>query len=211
MAQPSLPSEPTVARSGSPPEPDRIIVLRGATWADYQRLMEIRGDAAVPRIAYCDGELELMSPSRSHEAIKSMLGCLVEAWCLEKGVEITPYGAWTHESKGQESGAEPDECYVLGDNEAPERCDLAIEVVWTSGGIQKLEVYRRLQVREVWIWNENAISRYELRGAQYEAISQSGLLPDLDLGQLLEFVEVRPMTRAVREYRRVLGGGARSG
>ncbi len=35
--------------------------------------------------------------------------------------------------------------------EAP---DLAIEVIWTSGGIDKLESYRGLGVGEVWFWRE---------------------------------------------------------
>jgi len=43
---------------------------------------------------------------------------------------------------------EPDECYLVGDQDksAP---DLAIEVIGTSGGIDKLEIYRRLDVGEV--------------------------------------------------------------
>jgi hypothetical protein len=32
-----------------------------------------------------------MSPSRTHDEIKSYIGRLVEAWCLERGVEFTPY------------------------------------------------------------------------------------------------------------------------
>jgi Uma2 family endonuclease len=113
---------------------DDNIVLRDVTWADYQRLLEIRGDRPVPRLTYLEGALELMTPSRSHESLKSMIGRLVEAWCLEKGVGITPYGSWTLESKEAERGVEPDECYVLGDAAEPERCDLAIEVIWSSGG-----------------------------------------------------------------------------
>src|SRR5438093_214635 len=81
----------------------------------------------------------------------------VEAGCLEKGVGITPYGSWTLESKESERGVEPDECYVLGDVADPERCDLAIEVMWTSGGVNKLDVYRRPGVKEVWIWKAGAI------------------------------------------------------
>lgn len=46
------------------PVEDKIIILRGATWADYQRLLEMRGDRSAPRIAYLEGELEIMSPSR---------------------------------------------------------------------------------------------------------------------------------------------------
>lgn len=33
-----------------------------------------------------------------------MIGRLVEAWCLETGVAITPYGSWTLEDKEAERG-----------------------------------------------------------------------------------------------------------
>ncbi|MBN1605951.1 MAG: Uma2 family endonuclease [Polyangiaceae bacterium] len=201
MAQPALPFVLT------PPAADSIIGLSGATWADYQRVLELRGDRSVPRVAYLEGQLELMNPSLSHEAIKSMLGRLVEAWCLARGVEITPYGSWTHESKSSSRGVEPDECYVLGDDTEPERCDLAIEVVWTSGGLDKLEIYRKLGVREVWIWKAGAVSLFTLAGEQYQPISASRVLPGIDIDQLLRFVEVRPMTRAVRQYRALLHAG----
>jgi Uma2 family endonuclease len=159
---------------------------------------------SVPRVAYLEGVLELRSPSLSHEVIKSMLGRLVEAWCLERGVDITPYGSWTHESKEGARGAEPDECYVLGDDPAPLRCDLAIEVVWSHGGIDKLQIYQKLGVREVWVWKAGSISLYRLRDQRYEALAASEVLPGIDLPQLLGFMNVRPMTRAVREYRAAL-------
>ena len=202
--------EPLIAEPDSwpaPPEPDRIIVLRGVTWADYQRLLEIRADAAVPRITYLQGVLELMSPSKTHEILKSMIGRLVEAWCTERGVDITPFGSWTLESKESERGAEPDECYVLGTPGDEDRPDLAIEVIWTSGGLAKLEVYRKLRVAEVWLWRAGRIEVHALRGEQYEQVARSEVLPDLDLAELLRFVDVRPMTRAVREYRELLRGG----
>lgn len=204
MAQPALQPELT-AQSVS----DSIVVLTGATWADYQRVLELKGDRSVPRVAYLEGVLELMSPSIRHEAIKSMLGCLVEAWCMERGIDITPYGSWTHESKQSQRGVEPDECYVLGDDPEPQRCDLAIEVIWTSGSIDKLEIYRKLQVREVWMWKNGAIVPFELAGEQYRRLESSVVLPGIDLNELLEFIEVRPMTRAVREYRARLATSAR--
>jgi Uma2 family endonuclease len=87
-----------------------------------------------------------MSPSRTHAEIKSYIGCLVEAWCLERSVEFTPYGSWTLKSKQEKRGAEADECYVFGPNpKRKSRPDVAIEVVWTSGGIDKLKVYRKLR------------------------------------------------------------------
>ena len=206
MAQPALPFEPQAPPL--PLAPDSIVVLRGATWADYQRVLELKGESSVPRVAYLEGVLELMNPSQTHEAAKSMIGRLVEAWCIEKGVDITPYGSWTHESKESQRGVEPDECYVLGDNPAPERCDLAIEIIWTSGSVNKLEIYRKLRVREIWIWKRGAISVFKLVGEQYEAIAASELLAGIDLPELLEFIEIRPMTRAVREYRARLAARA---
>jgi len=183
---------------------DDVIVLRGVTWADYQRLLEIRGERPAPRLTYVEGVLELMKPSQPHESIKSMIGCLVEAWCLERGVDITPYGSWTLESKEAGRGIEPDECYVLGDNPQPERADLAIEVEWTRGAIDKLDVYRKLGVREVWIWKKGRIEVFVLAGEHYATAERSRLLGDLDLDLLLRFNDVRPMTRAAREYRAAL-------
>jgi len=180
---------------------DDIIVLRDVTWADYQRLLEIRGERPVPRLSYLEGALELMTPSRPHESLKSMIGRLVEAWCLEKGPGITPYGSWTLESKAADRGVEPDECYVIGDVDDPDRPDLAIEVIWSSGGIDKLEVYRKLGVREVWIWKSGTIDVFVLRDANYVAVPRSEVVPGIDLATLLRFVDIRPMTRAVTEYR----------
>lgn len=183
---------------------DNIILLRHVRWADYQRLLEIRGERPAPRLTYLEGAIELMTPSQPHETIKSMIGCLVEAWCFERGVGITPNGSWTLESKETDRGIEPDECYVLGDNPQPVRPDLAIEVEWTRGVIDKLDVYRKLGVQEVWIWRNRRIEVFELRGDHYAPIDGSQLLRGLDLALLLTFIEVRPMTRAVTEFRKAL-------
>ena len=186
---------------------DNIVVFDGFTWGDFQRLLSIRGDRPVPRLAYLEGQVEIMTPSRSHESIKSVLGCLLEAWCLERGVEFSPYGSWTLEDKEVERALEPDECYVFGEDEEPKRPDLAIEVVWTSGGIDKLEIYRKLDVREVWWWEAGRLTLYALRGEQYEEIPASEVLPDVDLPELLRFLDVKPTSRAIREYRRALQSG----
>jgi len=41
--------------------------------------------------------------------------------------------------------------------------DIAIEVVLTSGGIEKLPVYAGLGVREVWFWEDDAFHLHALR------------------------------------------------
>jgi hypothetical protein len=48
---------------------------------------------------------------------------------------------------------EPLRPYVLGRVAAPKLPDLAIELTWTWGGLDKLEIYSKLGVPEVWYWD----------------------------------------------------------
>jgi hypothetical protein len=74
---------------------DQRVVMYGVSWSAYEAQLALRGDAPVPRVAYLDGAMELMRPSRDHERLKSYLGRLVEAYALETGIDLSPYGAWT--------------------------------------------------------------------------------------------------------------------
>jgi Uma2 family endonuclease len=179
-------------------------VLRGLSWSDYQRMLELRGHASVPRFAYLEGELEIMTPSLPHESIKSRIGCLVEVWCLEKGIEFSPCGAWTLENEGKDGGLEPDECYVFGVVPEPARPDLAIEVVWTSGGVKKLDIYVKLGVREVWFWRRGRITVHALGVDGYVEASASSVLPGIDLTELCSYLDRPTASQAIREYRAAL-------
>jgi Uma2 family endonuclease len=193
-----------VERGGEPRE-DHYVHLYGVTWADYLRLLDIRGERSVPRLTYVEGTLEIMSPSRTHDEIKSYIGCLVEAWCLERGIDFTPYGSWTLKNKRDERGAEADECYIFGpDPKRKPRPDLAIEVIWTSGGVDKLDVYRKLRFGEVWIWQQGRIQVHVLRGAHYEAVPASEALPGIDLVELVSFLDRPTASQAIRDYRAAL-------
>ena len=125
---------------------------------------------------------------------------------MERSVEITPYGSWTLENPEAQRALEPDECYVVGTRDA-KRPHLAIEIVRTSGGLRKLEIYRKLGVREVWIWRRGAIEIHVLRRQRYERVRASHVLRGIDLAELLRFVDTRPMTKAVRAYRAALRDG----
>lgn len=192
-----------IATRDDRPTGDQIVHLDGVTWEDFERLLAIRGDRPVPRFAYLNGVLELMSPSKEHESIKSLIGRLVEVYCEAVRIEFAVYGSWTIKDQQQERGAEPDECYVFG-TEDRDRPDLAIEVEWTSGRIEKLEVYRKLGISEVWFWRRGRIQAHALRGDDYEAITVSEVLPQLDLELLASFLD-RPRTSlAMREFRAAL-------
>jgi Uma2 family endonuclease len=185
------------------PTADQRLVSYGVPWSHYEAQLALRGDAPVPRIAYLEGALELMSPSKDHERIKSYIGRLVEAYALERGIDLSPYGAWTLKSPPNQSGLEPDECYLVGD-QSKEAPDLAIEVVWTSGGIDKLEIYRRLGVGEVWFWKASRIEVHVLRQLRYERSDRSSLFPDLDLELLCSFLDLPTALQAVKAFRQAL-------
>lgn len=186
------------------PVEDKIVVLHGLSWSDYQRMLEIRGEASVPRFAYREGQLEIMTPSQPHESLKSRIGRLVEVWCLERGVEFSPVGSWTLEKKEAERGLEPDECYVFGELASATRPDLAIDVIWTSGGLRKLDIYAPLGVREVWFWKRGRISVHQLVAGEYVESSSSALLPGIDLSELASYLDRPTASQAIREYRAAL-------
>jgi Uma2 family endonuclease len=73
-----------------------------------------------------------------------------------------PPHRFTFRHEPKERGLEPGECYVVGKPQAEGFPELAIEVVVTSGWINKLEVYSGLGVREVWLWADGRILVYVL-------------------------------------------------
>lgn len=183
---------------------DQRIVTHGVPWSHFEAQLALRGDAPVPRIAYLDGVLELMSPSKDHERIKSYLGCLLEAYALETGIELSPYGSWTLKHAPAAAGLEPDECYLIGPDQGRPVPDLAIEVVWTSGGIEKLEIYRRLGVGEVWTWKDGRMEVHVLDDDRFVSVGRSRLFPDLDLELLVSLLDQPTATQAVRALRESL-------
>ena len=188
------------------PTADQRILLRGLSWAGFQALIALRAERSVPRMAYLDGVVELMGPSRNHEALKSSIAHLVAAFCSERGIAWSPYRSWHLDDESEEAGVEPDECFIFGHDQRADRPALAIEVVWTSGGLNKLEVYRRLAVGEVWFWKRDAISVHVLGPNGYETCDRSACLPDIDLALLARLARHEVVSDAVEELRRILRG-----
>jgi len=185
---------------------DQRVILHGVPWSHYEVMLALRGDAPLPRLTYLRGELELMSPSQDHERIKKLIARLLEVYALAKTLPLNGFGSWTLRDAPGERGAEPDECYVLGDARGRDRPDLAIEVVWTSGALDKLAVYAGLGVGEVWFWREGRIEVHVLRGGAYARVERSALLPALDVERLARFLTYDDQTQAAREYLAQLGG-----
>ena len=195
-------------RPADPSGVDQFVYLHGVSFSEYEALLQMRGDRSVPRITYLRGELELMTPSRYHENDKSRFARLLEAWAEETGTELEGVGSWTLKNSKEERGAEPDECYTV--NRVPmsdeDRPDLAIEMIWTAGGINKLEVYRKLAVREVWFYERGTLRFFALRAEQYEPVTRSEILPGVEPELFIRCMAEPTQAEAVRTLRRSLRG-----
>ena len=137
-------------------------------------------------------------------SIKKTLARLLETYAEEAGYALHGAGSWTLRRKPKERAVEPDECYIVGPTKGRREPDLAIEVAWTAGGIDKLDVYRELGVREVWIWEDGALTVHVLRKGGYRTARKSALFPALDLQAIAALATAEDQTAAVRTFRAAL-------
>jgi Uma2 family endonuclease len=190
---------------------EEIFISSGVSWLSYELLLAKLEDDSHYRVNYLDGVLEIVSPSIRHENVKTNLGMLLERFFYSKRIRFIPMGSSTFRNKAKKAGAEPDECYCIG--ERKDIPDLAIEVVLTSGKISKLEIYRRLGVMEVWFWERNQLKLYHLRDNcqneqaiaypdtyGYESITISELLPQLDIALFERCLTISDSIQAIDEF-----------
>ncbi|XXX77635.1 Uma2 family endonuclease [Sorangium sp. So ce134] len=120
---------------------EQRFVLYGVPWQTYVRLRD-ELDTPGLRMTFCEGTLELIRPSIDHESAKKTIARLIEIFALERDVPLYGYGSTTFRREAKARGLDPDECYCVGEalKEFP---DIAIEVMLTSRGIDKLSVLQR--------------------------------------------------------------------
>src|SRR5437016_1340054 len=181
--------------------PEPRVVFCGISWNRYLSFDQKLGeDRPGPRLYYLEGELEIMTTSNEHERIKKWLGDFLGDYFFETGTEIMPRGQATMRSALKEAGAEPDESWCIGlEKEFP---DLVLEIALTSGGVNKLEVYRRLKVPEVWFWRRKKLEIFALSSSgSYEQVRTSRLLPGLDTTLIERCVAIQSWQEARRAFR----------
>ena len=183
---------------------DSCLTLKGVSWSQFESFEAAFDSFDGIKFAYLDGILEIMTVSPEHEESKSTIGLLVEAYLREKGIRFYVKGGPTLGSKELGARKEPDESYNLQTKKTIP--DLAIEVIFTSGGIDKLQLYKRLGIPEVWFWEDGVLSIYYLRD-EYEKVDRSELLPELDIALLVKYVTYFDQYDAVTEFIQALKEG----
>lgn len=196
--------------------PEGHLVLSGITWPTYLALLKDLEPFPGVRVAYDQGVLEIMSPSKLHEVLKRLIGRMLETLTLELNIECQSAGSTTWKREDLAKGIEPDECYyianeprVRGQDQADLMVDpppdLAIEVDLGETGIDKLAIYAGLGVPEVWRHDGERLHVFLLQpDRRYMESGVSASFPFLPLDDLTRFLSQRQRTGEtafIREFR----------
>jgi Uma2 family endonuclease len=181
---------------------DEPILIDDLSWREFKVVEQLLSRPGV-RLSFLDGVLEIRRmPGEKHETIKERIGSLLDLYLLQMGIDYQPTGSMTLESPSGLVKREADKSYKLGPNR--EFPDLAVEVVVTSGGINKLEAYKRLQIPEVWFWENGALRMYSLGADGYAEVDRSFVLPDLDIVLLVRCINMENHLQAMREFKQTI-------
>jgi len=188
------------------PKKESPLLFEGLTWREFKAVEQLL-DHPGYRLSFLDGVLEIKRmPGEPHETVKKRIAALVELYLLMAGFDFTPTGSMTLESEGVAVKREADESYKLAPNRV--RPDLAIEVVFTSGGIDKLEAYKRLKIPEVWFWEDGVLEVYHLRqegnALHYKRVSSSEEVKGIDLDLLSRCINMVNHVDAVKTFQQAL-------
>ncbi|MEM9815972.1 MAG: Uma2 family endonuclease [Cyanobacteria bacterium P01_D01_bin.6] len=182
---------------------DQQYTMTGVSRQAYEALLSDLGDDFPGlRVHYLDGTLEIAMPGRQHEVVKDNIGRLLGIYFEETRTRFYGLGSTTFKAEAKRRGAEPDVSFCIGTNK--EFPDIAIEVVQTSGGVNKLEIHQGLSGGEVWFWQDDQFTVYRLQGERYEQRERSEFLPALDLSLLATYVMYPEPLDAVIEFRQAL-------
>ncbi|EKV00637.1 hypothetical protein Lepto7375DRAFT_2768 [Leptolyngbya sp. PCC 7375] len=187
------------------PEENRLL-FKGLTWREFKVVEQLLEQPGY-RISFLDGTLEIQQmPGEPHETIKKRIAALLELYLLMAGFDFKPTGSMALENEARNVKREADESYKL--TPSSQRPDLAIEIVFSSGGIDKLEAYKRLKIAEVWFWEDGVLKLYHFRDssqdnnneAYYEKISVSKAVPEMDLDLFCRCILIDNHVEALKTF-----------
>lgn len=166
------------------------ILLNDISWDEYEHFLEDFEQSPGWRLAYDGGKLEIMPPTPEHEEYSFSFHNFVLAYCDE-----------FDQSAEKVAGKK----IPTGKFPVP---DIVVKVDVTTESLDKFPIYAALKVPELWIYNGNFLSFYELRGENYHQIPHSRALPQISAKDLTKFLEMsrnEGQTAALKSFRRWLG------
>ena len=191
-------SIPLLDKQANQPKAEKLITLHGINWEQFKAIEAQLENNREVRLTYLAGIMEIMSPiGDKHEYVKRTLSYLLEAYMKELGIRFYGRGGFTLEAPGYASGT-PDESYCIGSNK--ETPDIVIEIIVTSGTLNRRELYKPKRVPEVWFWKSEHLRVFHLRESDYQEVSRSEFFPNLDKALLLRYLRHPDQYDAVNEF-----------
>jgi Uma2 family endonuclease len=193
------------------------VVLENVSWETYEQLLRDVGEQHID-ITYDRGMLQIMPPPLPmHERAGRFLERIVHTFTEIRGIPICSLGSTTWRRRDVAAGLEADNCYYLREHEVIVRHldrvdlaqapppDLAIEVDVASQSIDKMRVYERLRIPEVWRCEQNQLIVQILTQDGYKTSSHSLAFPDLPLAEVQRLLDARLSlgeTECIRSFRK---------
>jgi Uma2 family endonuclease len=179
---------------------DDHLTLFDVSWKEYTDLLRIMARRHL-RITYDEGVLEIMTLSDEHEWTSRTWDLLIHHLALLLRQPIRGYGGMTFRRPRKRKGLAPDECYWI-QNEAKVRGkrqidldevfppDLIVEIDITSSSIDRIAMYEKLGVPEVWHWGQKGFEVLLLDDKRhYTKKTKSLAFPGLTVADLLPFID----------------------
>jgi Uma2 family endonuclease len=176
-------------------------VFDDADWLFYQAILDQVGERRI--FVTFDGErLEVMSPSWDHKRLAYRLDRLLWLLMVELDIPFESLGSFTVKSRKANRGLEADRWFYTRNAEAivgkdeislpKDPPDLAIEIEVSRRLLDRIEVYRRLGVPEVWCYNGKRLRVLRLRKSDgYKEVRKSPTFPNLPLVDVHRLVELK--------------------
>lgn len=178
------------------------ITLSNISWVAYEMLVDSIGERPW-RVNYSDGELEIMTLSAEHEAAKKRLAMLIEGLAFVLRTPIAARGSTTFKDKRLGSGAEPDECYYIKNEQKIRRRkridlrrdpppDLVVEIDITYQEIDREAIYASMGVPELWRYDTRRLTFAQLVGGRWAPIDRSLSFRHIRPADLMRFLRMGP-------------------
>ncbi|MDZ7958185.1 MAG: Uma2 family endonuclease [Aulosira sp. DedQUE10] len=149
------------------------IILNNIKWETFNTILQELGDKRAARLAYNEGNLEIMTPLGEHENTNRFIDDLIRILADELNLNLKKFGSLTLKRDDMQRGAEPDSCYYIQNeplvrgkrninlNSDPPP-DLVIEIDITSSSLDKRPIYATLGVPELWLYDGRSLQFFVL-------------------------------------------------
>jgi Uma2 family endonuclease len=178
---------------------EQRVVLRGVGWEGYETLLKMVSDGHV-RLTFDGEDVELMSPRIDHEGYATLIGQIVKTVNEELKIPFRPCRCTTWRKRSKKGGLEADECFYIANMRAirgkwdsvdlnvDPPPDLAIEIEISRSHLDRMKIYARLGIAEVWRFDGETLTIHSLtRTGKYATVTESPGVPAITSAEVVHW------------------------